>query len=102
MEILLLGDPISAEDALNIGLINRIVARKDLMTTAMGVAEKLCNNGPLALRAIKESAIRSYDIPREQAYFLEAYLAGQVFGTRDAAEGPKAFLEKRKPVFEGR
>jgi enoyl-CoA hydratase len=102
MEILLLGDPISAEEALNIGLINRIVAKEDLMGTAMNIAERLSQNGPLALRAIKESALRSYDIPQGQAYFLEAFLARQVFGTSDAAEGPKAFLEKRKPVFEGR
>ena len=102
MGILLLGDPITAEEALMIGLINRIVAREDLMSTAMNIAERLTRNGPLALRAIKESALRSYDIPQGHAYFLEAFLARQVFGTRDAIEGPKAFLEKREPVFEAR
>ena len=102
MEILLLGDPINAEEALQIGLINRIVRREELMDTTMALANKLCENGPLALRAIKESVLRSYDIPEEHAYFLESFLAKQVFGTRDASEGPKAFFEKRKPVFEGK
>jgi enoyl-CoA hydratase/carnithine racemase len=102
MEILLLGESITAEQALKIGLINRIVPKETLMESAFEIAERLCENGPLAVRAIKESALRSYDLPKEHAYFLEAFMASQVFGTRDASEGPKAFLEKRKPVFEGR
>jgi enoyl-CoA hydratase len=102
MEMLLTGEPITAQQALQIGLINRVVPRAELMDTAMAVAERLCQNGPLALRAIKESVIRSHDIPMEHAYFLEAFLAKQVFGTRDANEGPRAFVENRKPVFEGR
>ena len=102
MEILLMGESITAEQALKIGLINRIVPKETLMDSAFEIAERLCDNGPLAVRAIKESAVRSYDLPKEQAYFLEAFMASQVFGTRDASEGPKAFIEKRKPVFEGR
>ena len=102
MELLLIGEPITAEQALQIGLINRVVPRAKLMDTSMSIAKKLCQNGPLALKAIKESALRSHDIPEEHAYFLEAFLAKQVFGTRDANEGPRAFIEKRKPVFEGR
>lgn len=42
------------------------------------------------------------DVPREHAYFIEAFFAKQIYGTRDAMEGPKAFMEKRKPAFEGR
>lgn len=102
MEILLLGEPVTAVEALAMGLINRVVPREKLMETAMGVAERLCANGPLALRAIKESVLAAYDVPPRQAYYLEAFLARRVFGSRDAAEGPRAFLEKRKPVFEGR
>lgn len=102
MEMLLLGETMTARQALQIGLINRVVPKEKLMDTVMDMAERLCRNGPLALQAIKESALRSYDLPEEQAYFLESFMAKQVFGTRDATEGPRAFLEKRKPVFEGR
>jgi len=102
MEILLLGEPISAKEALDIGLINRIVPRDQLLSEALKVAERLCANGPLALKAIKEAALRSLDIPRQHAYFLETFLASRVFGTRDAQEGPRAFVEKRKPRYEGR
>jgi len=102
MEILLTGDSITAEQALKIGFINRIVPSGELMPTTMAIADRLNNNGPLALKAIKESVLKSYDIPKEHAYFLEAFLAKQVFGTGDAVEGPKAFFEKRNPVFEGK
>jgi enoyl-CoA hydratase len=102
MEILLLGDSISAKEALEMGLVNRVVPKEDLMHTALEIARRLCRNGPLAVRAIKESVLRGYDIPQEQGYFLEAFLASRVFGTKDAGEGPKAFLEKRAPVFEGK
>ncbi|MBW2103402.1 MAG: hypothetical protein JRH05_12165, partial [Deltaproteobacteria bacterium] len=74
MEILLLGEPVTAVEALAMGLINRVVPREKLMETAMGVAERLCANGPLALRAIKESVLAAYDVPPRQAYYLEAFL----------------------------
>ncbi len=102
MQILLLGEPITAQQALQIGLINQVVPKERLMETAMSIADRLCRNGPLALRAIKESALRSYDLPEEAGYFLEAFMAKGVFGTKDATEGPKAFLERRRPHYEGR
>ncbi len=102
MEILLVGDPISAQEALQIGLINRVVAREELMTTAERIAARICRNGPLAVRSIKESALRCYEIPIEYANVLESGYAREIFSTDDAKEGPIAFLEKRKPVFQGR
>lgn len=102
MEILLVGEPITAQRALDMGLINRVVQRHELMDTAMMLAHKLCRNGPLALKAIKESVLRCRDLTVEGGYFLEAFIAGQVFGTRDAQEGPRAFMEKKQPEFEGR
>ncbi len=101
MEILLLGGNLTADEALSIGLINRIVPRAELMPTAMEIAERLAQNGPLALRAIKESVLKSRDIPVERAYALETQLARKVFSSRDAVEGPKAFIEKRRPSFKG-
>ena len=102
MEILLTGEPISAEQALRIGLINRVVPRSQLMDTCISLAKRICENGPFATRMIKESALRTADLPEEQAYHVEAFLANQVFGTHDAEEGPKAFFEKRKPQYKGR
>jgi enoyl-CoA hydratase len=99
MEILLLGAPITAQQALEIGLINSIVRKEELMNTAVGIAERLCKNGPLAIRAIKESVLKSFIMLEEHAYFSEAFLANQVFRTDDAIEGATAFAEKRKPVF---
>jgi len=62
MEILLTGNPITAHRALEMGLVNRIVPRADLMTTALEIAARICGNGPLAVRAIKESALRSLQL----------------------------------------
>jgi enoyl-CoA hydratase len=102
MEILLTGDPISAQEALQIGLINKIVKKEDLMPTAEKYADRICKNGPLAIRAIKESVLRCYEVPIEYAYILDTYYAREIFASDDAKEGPRSFLEKRKPVFRGR
>lgn len=102
MEILLLGDFVTANEALQMGFINKVVRREELMTVAVGIAEKLCKNGPLALKAIKESVLKSFIMNEEHAYFLEAFLANQVFGTEDAIEGVNAFSEKRKPLYSGK
>jgi E-phenylitaconyl-CoA hydratase len=101
MEMLLLGRRLTAAEALNFGLINRVVPKEDLMATAEEYAHRLCENGPLALRAIKELAVRSQDLPIDQGLRLEQSFQEFLRTTEDAKEGPKAFAEKRKPEYKG-
>lgn len=100
MEILLTGDRISAQEAYQIGLVNKVVPLPELMPTAMKYAERICENGPLAVRAVKESVIRGLNL--QPAYAIERLLSLIVFMTEDAKEGPRAFMEKRKPSFQGK
>lgn len=102
MEILLIGDSISAEEAHRIGLINEIVPPEQLMDRAIEVANKIAENGPVAVRKIKEALIRSNGQPLEEAYRIESECAMMAMLTEDAVEGPKAFMEKRKPNFTGK
>jgi len=90
------------KEALQIGLINRVVSKEELMPAAWRLAERICENGPVAVQAIKEAALRCLNVPVDQAFVLETYFARKVFATEDAKEGPKAFVEKRKPEFKGR
>ncbi len=99
MELLLTGENIDAKRAYDIGLINKIVPKEDLMDEAMKLAEKICMNGPLAVRTAKEIAVRQANL--EPGFVLEKALGARVFGSHDADEGPKAFMEKRKPNFKG-
>ena len=102
MEMLLLGRRLTAQEALAYGLINKLVPLKQLMPTAEEYARKLCDNGPLALRAIKELAIRSQSIPLEHGLRLEESFQEFLRTTEDAKEGTRAFAEKRKPVYKAR
>lgn len=102
MELLLLGRRLTAQEALSYGLINRVVPAAELMTTAEQIARQLCENGPLALRAIKELAIRSQYIPLDSGLRMEQAYQEFLRTTEDAKEGPKAFAEKRKPVYKAR
>ena len=102
MEILLTGDPISAHEALDLGLVNQVVAPGELMDAARAMAERILENGPLAVRAVKESVVRGSGLPLAEAMEFELELAARVFATYDAKEGPRAFLEKRKPNWKGR
>ena len=100
MEILLTGQPISAQRAYEVGLINRIVEPEALMDEAFTLAERIADNGPLAVRAAKEIAVRAMNL--EGPFQLEYYISDRILRTEDAKEGPRAFAEKRKPDYQGR
>jgi enoyl-CoA hydratase/carnithine racemase len=103
MEMLLFGDRMDAAEAYRVGLVNRVVEPGQLMDTAFDWAARLCKNGPLALRAMKEAAYEGgFEMPFREGMRLEARLYAQLMQTEDAAEGQRAFAEKRDPVFKGR
>jgi enoyl-CoA hydratase/carnithine racemase len=102
MWLLLSGERLSAEEALKYGLINEIVSTSELMGEAEKRASIICENGPLAVRAIKELAVKSQYMQLEQGLRMEVMMQSLLKTTEDAVEGPKAFAEKRKPIFQGK
>ncbi len=102
LELLLTGDPISAEEALRIGLINRMVAQDRLLEEAVTLAEKLAAKPPLAIRMMKRAVYESrHGNLRGHLDFISSQLA-LLSRTDDHLEAVKAFLEKRKPEFKGK
>src|SRR3990172_6575465 len=93
MEILLVGDHMTAEEAHRIGLVNRVVPAEKLMETAEEFARKIAANGPLAVRKIKETVLKALGRPVEEGYALEDDAARVVMRSEDAREGPRAFAE---------
>lgn len=102
LEMILMAKRIDAAEALKIGLVSEVVSQEELMPRAMETAERICENGPLAVRAAKEAVIRGMDMGLNEGLRLEQFLAEPLRGTEDAMEGPTAFVQKRKPVFKGR
>jgi enoyl-CoA hydratase/carnithine racemase len=102
LEILMTGDFIDAKEAYRIGLVNKVVPPAELMSTAEALANRICENGPLAVKAVKEAAYRGIEMPLDEGLRLETLETGEVMGTWDAKEGPKAFGEKRKPQYQGK
>jgi E-phenylitaconyl-CoA hydratase len=102
LEMILTGDSIDAEEAYRIGLVNKVVPQDQLLPEAMRLAERISRNAPLAVRAAKEAVYRGLDLPLAEGLRLEHFLADPVRQSEDAKEGPRAFFEKRPPVFKGR
>ncbi|HXH06214.1 MAG TPA: enoyl-CoA hydratase-related protein [Vicinamibacterales bacterium] len=102
LELLLTGEPISAEEAWRIGLVNRVVPAAALRAEALRLAHELAGKAPVAMRFILDAVHRGLDLPLADAQALEATLFGLVATTEDMREGTRAFLEKRRAVFTGR
>lgn len=102
MELLLTGDLIDAKRAYELGFLNHVVPADRVLETAMGIAAKIAANGPVAVKAIKASVKACLGLPEAEAMAVELQFGQPVFRTEDAKEGPRAFLEKRAPVFKGR
>jgi enoyl-CoA hydratase len=102
MEFLLTAEHFPAARALELGLINEIVAEEDLEQRAYDWARRITANAPMAVQATKESVMRGLGLSLEEAYGVEMELSGKVFRSEDAKEGPKAFAEKRSPRWSGR
>jgi enoyl-CoA hydratase len=101
MEFLLTGDTISADQAQQMGLINRVVAAEELYPEVEKIIAKLIHNAPLALQAIKRTAVLSSGVDLDEAFIIENRETNKILVTKDAREGPRAFAEKRKPLFQG-
>lgn len=101
-EMLLAGRRLNAEEALRYGLVNHVVPDGEALTKAMEIAERIATQcGPLAVRALKRSLAETEGIPETEALALSLEIGQPIFATRDAQEGPRAFMERRKPEFRG-
>jgi E-phenylitaconyl-CoA hydratase len=102
MEILLTGDFIDAQEAYRIGLVNKVVPFAELMSAAEELANRIAENGPLALMAIKEVAYRGMQMSLADGIRLEQYFSKALGASADSLEGAMAFAQKRKPEFKGK
>jgi enoyl-CoA hydratase len=102
MEMILSGQPVTADHALSIGLVNGVSPLGGLMETVRGLAAKLAASAPIAMRYAINAINKGAAMPFAEACQYEATLFGLVASTEDMREGTRAFLEKRKPEFKGR
>jgi enoyl-CoA hydratase len=102
LQLILTGDMISAQEALRIGLVNEVLPADKLLARGEEMAQSIASVAPLAVKHCLEAVNHGYDLPLDEALYLEASLFGLCCGTEDKAEGTEAFLAKRKPEWNGR
>jgi len=102
LELMLTGRTLSAEEALALGLVNRVTQPGDLLSDAESLALEIARLAPLAIRACLNAVIRGDELTLAEGLRLEAELFASLFTTEDLREGTRAFLEKREPIFKGR
>jgi len=101
-EMLLCGEDLPAKRAYELGLINHVVPDGQALAKAKELAQRIAKNGPLAVKAIVATLRATEAMPEEEAFAIEQKHGMAVMASADAQEGPRAFLEKREPVFRGR
>jgi enoyl-CoA hydratase/carnithine racemase len=101
MELMLTGDMIDAQRAMEIGFVNRVVPLADLMPTALQMAAKIAANAPLTVQAAREVVYLSTEMSRTAALRAADHVFDRVYRSQDAIEGPTAFKEKRAPNWRG-
>jgi enoyl-CoA hydratase/carnithine racemase len=99
---LLHGEPVLADSALRMGLVQELVPREEVLNRAIAIAESIAEKAPIAAQMTKHMVRMSQSIPLETALLYENDSFAYCMTTEDAAEGQKAFAEKRKPEFKGR
>ena len=102
LELLLTGNMVDAARAFEIGLVNSIVSESDLIETGLKLLSTILKKAPLATRYVLETVQRGMELPLDQAIELEAEFFGKSCASEDMKEGTSAFLEKRKPDFQGK
>src|SRR3990172_8688754 len=95
--LILTAEHIDADTPMRIGLVSHVVPKEELMDRAWQISNVICERGPLAVRAAKESINRGLDMPLDNGLAFEDLLLGKLMATEDAKQGPRAFAEKRKP-----
>ena len=102
LEMLLSGDNISAKEAFQMGLVNKVVPAFDLISETKLLAKKIVENGPIAVSATIKAVINGADLPMKDRLRIEAKEFAGIFNTEDKTEGLSAFIDKRSPDFKGK
>jgi enoyl-CoA hydratase/carnithine racemase len=102
MELVLTGDQVDAQEALRIGLVNKVVPLQELKATAEALAQKILSKGQVAVRLSLKAVNMTHETTLTDGQALEASLFGVCCGSEDFKEGTKAFLDKRKPEFKNK